>query len=394
MIQEQNYSLNRGFTYFATLALSGVGFLVGNIFPLINGGFAETKGLTMAQLGFVSSIFVFSGAVAVSTAPLWIRKVNWRITTFLGVVTIALALVAITVVEGLRNLALVTCVMGIGSGLTQATTMTGLGDRPSPERAYGLSLAIQMAIQSVVVLLATHYLLPRFGFGGFLISIAAFAATVSLLAVALPSNQVSMKGRSEATQTALTWDRSLLPPAFGLFAIATFMAGILAVWFFMERIGHDAGLSNEQIGLALAVSGVATVAASGLVGVAGGGVTDLTGTFAGIVIAMAGLFALGTGSSQFYTVGVCAISCGWGIAQPYLWGMTARVDRSKLLYAASPAALGFGGSIGISIGGVIAESSGFGVLAISTAAIFGLTLASAWAAVKLSIQRDYLSGSR
>ena len=372
-----------GLPYLAALILSGVAFLVGNLFPLINGGFAEAKGLSTSQLGFVSSLFVLSGALVVATAPLWVRRVGWRAITIIAIVMIAAGLLACTLAQDFGSLGAATCLMGVGSGLTQSTVMTGLGDHPNPERAYGMSLAMQMAMQSGFVLLATNYIEPQFGSDGFLYSIAGFSLTLSFFALALPASPADRASDEAQTAPRLEWGRGLVSPTLGLLAIATFMAGILAMWFFMERIGHDAGLSTEQIGLAFALSGVATIFSSGLVGAVGGRISDLLGTAAGILIAVLGIIALGVSAGEFFTIGVCAISGGWGITQPYLWAMTARVDSSRQLFAASPAALGFGGAFGISIGGLIAENSGFAAMAVAAGGLFALTMLAAWSATAL-----------
>lgn len=370
----------------ALAALSGMTYLVNNLFPFINGGLAQDLHFGPRELGYISSAFILASGAIVATAPWWIRRVGWRMLTAVACLMVALALLfALSAREFVPVLAALTA-CGAAAGLMQSTTFTSLGDMPDPHRAYGWSLAAQMAIQSIVALIAASLLMPRWGLQGLLGSVALLFVISVPLCLALPATPTAgsgVHGEAEAEEIALS-PATLVAPLAGLVATATFIAGIFAIWYFLEQIANAKGIPLGTVGLAVAISGVVTVATATAVAILGSRVLALAGVAAGVVLATIGISALAFDGPAMFVLGVCGLSCGWGVGQPYLWGMTSMIDQTRRLFSASPAALGLGGAFGTAIGGQCVDRWGLTSLLYFAGACIWVGLATAAVALWLA----------
>jgi predicted MFS family arabinose efflux permease len=314
------------------------------------------------------------------SAPGWIRRLDWRPFTAVAFILVASSLVLAVFVRSFSGALVALAACGFFVGAMQATLVTGLGDSNDPQSAYSWSLAGQMLLQSIMALVASSYVLPRWGVGGLLWSTAALFLACAPLCALMPHGAPTEPAFDRHRGTAPIVVRDLVAPLLGLAATATFMAGIFSIWYLLENIGHAAGVSLDAVGWAVALSGIATVVTAGGIAMAGRRLPTMAGVAIGVGITILGVATLWIGSGPLFVLAVCGLSCGWGIGQPYLWGLTTDIDRTRRLFSASPAALGLGGALGTAIGGECANRWGLPSLVLFAVASIAATLPLALAA--------------
>jgi predicted MFS family arabinose efflux permease len=249
---------------------------------------------------------------------------------------------------------------GIGSGMVLAATSTSVAVATNPNRVMGLGLTIANLLFFAAFLVTPRVVLD-FGPRNLFISVALYIATsavtvphISGLATSVPPT------RSESARVVL--DRTKVTAlAFGLLSLNI---GLGAMWSFVERIGHEIGLSSEQTGLVLAVCPMAMIAGSATAGLMGNRFGDRWPLFIGCILC--GLACYGTTLSTAlpgYAVGLLIFNFCYLLVGPFaLAGVPSTLDPSGRLAAAANGLMWLGYSAGVAAGGIIADRASVKVI--------------------------------
>lgn len=357
----------------AAAYLSGLNMLVVNLQPLILGALADSYGLSDRQLGHIGAIFIgFSTACFVS-GPLWVRRVDWRTFSRLMIVLASAALIAGAFVAAPGVILALFAILGLIKGGLGIPSFASLGDSSNPDRNYGVSVGFQAFLSAAVTAPAAAYVIPRFGVSGLFLTIAALVASGLVACRWLPRAGVDGPRRAAEAKVPLArvgiLSSSAVAAWIALLAIAAFTGGILGFWYFIERIGVDRGVTHAIIGLTLSLCSLATIGTASIAAWLGGRFPSLTFVCAGSLLILLGFGSLRFHGDAAYTGGSLAFAMGWGLAQPAYYAVIRKVDSTRRLFVAAPAA---GGTAGVVIGmvaGPIIEAGGYGAITMASGAL-------------------------
>lgn len=353
-------------------AISAAAFLISlaqliiNLQPIILGALADAYGLSDRQLGHVSAIFVGSVALTTTTAPLWIRKVDWRITSYIAAVGAAGVLFIGSRLTTFLSILLLFAGVGVAKSLLYAPSFASLGDTKNPDRSYAVATAAQGVLAAITTALITSYFLPRFGVAGAFATLAAFLFAAVLICPWLPRRGPARFQSATAVPGEGAVTRGVLPAMLALLALGLFIAGILGFWYFSERIGAARGVAPALIGATLSFAAIASIAGAALVTWLGGRLASMVFVIAGTIIVIAGYLLMGIPGDAPYVIGTLLFAAGWGIAQPPYWSILRVVDVSNRIFVAAPVVTGVAGVIiGFAAGPVIEMLGYSGLLLVS-----------------------------
>jgi predicted MFS family arabinose efflux permease len=140
----------------------------------------------------------------------------------------------------------------------------------------------------------------------------------------------------------------MLPGLMALFACFIFNLGIMAVWAYLERMGHGAGLEASFIGNTLAVSLAGALFGAVVAAIIADRFGRVKPLIITIVIQLIALLLLGGElSGTAFFIGVMLFAFAWNFPVPYQLAITVSMDVSgrlvvlflsavKLGYAAAP----------------------------------------------------------
>ncbi len=351
--------------YIAIAAFLTVNNLFYNTLPIILGGLAENRGFDESEIGLLGSIFLAGQMVTNITGPLWVGKVNWKLTVGLSMALCAL-LVAASAHVGFGMIATFYVIAGSMTGVALACMFCQISNMDNPVRAYSISLIAQCVFAGFLVIVFQSYVLPVFGFEGLSYLIAVLFLISILFIVSVPKNlttQLAAKG-SVSGQDA---EFSAFKTAFsfwafvGLTGIVIYYTGQTGVWAFVERMGNSRGFDADFIGIVAAGS----LILSGL----GAWAADLTGDrlgnfkplVLGIFVFIISMVILAATNDQYlYFLAIILYSCAWNYMLPYQLLVVRRADESGTYASMIPAFQAIGSALGpVSVGMLIVDGGGY-----------------------------------
>ncbi len=362
MNQSQNSSKA---AYIAIAAFLTVNNLVYNTLPIILGGLATQRGFDESEIGFLGSVFLAGQMLTNITGPLWVGKVNWKMTVSVSMALCAV-LMAISAHVDFTMIAITYVIAGGMTGIALACMFCQISNMDNPVRAYSISLIAQCVIAGVLVIVFQSYILPVFGLEG-LSYLIAFMFLISIaFIVSVPKNlatQLLSKGKNELEkQDVALFKTSFSFWAFvGLTGIVIYYTGQTGVWAFVERIGNSRGFDADFIGVVAAGS----LILSGLGAWAADITGDKFGNFKplvfGIVVFIISMIILAvTADKYLYFLAIILYSCAWNYMLPYQLLVVKRADRSGTYTSMIPAFQAIGSALGpVSIGLLIVDGGGY-----------------------------------
>lgn len=346
-------------SYFTSLTMLAI-----NVQPLVLGALAVGYGLTDRDLGQISAVFIGSTTLATLTAPLWVRRVDWRLFSLITLVLCsAVFAFGATSSTGTHFLLLFT-VLGLVKGCVGTPAFASLGDASNPERAYSVSIIWQNVVAALVTIPLSSFVIPRYGAGGMFLALAAIFLTGVFACRWLPRRGRDVEVTPGASQAAPIFSRHAVAPLVGLLALGLFTAGVLGFWYFVERIGAGRGHSTGFIGIVLSLGALATILSAGLAAWLGGRAPSRVAVLGGSFMLLIGFALLRIPGEFAYAASAFLFSLGWGLAQPSYWAIVRKIDATSRLFVASAAAQGASGVVIGLVAGPIIERGGYDLLMI------------------------------
>ena len=143
--------MDRGQVILSAVVLSALGALFYNLMPLFLGVAQDYRGLDNRSIGLLSSMFFVGYTLTTSTAFFWIRRINWKTLTWLGLATGGLALLmgGYTQNHGL----LMACIFIAGGAfsIVYGIGTTALADTSNPARWYGLKVSAAAMLGAILL---------------------------------------------------------------------------------------------------------------------------------------------------------------------------------------------------------------------------------------------------
>ncbi len=343
--------------------ISAVGASFFLIMPLFLGVLAEEHGLHDAQIGYLGSAYLAGFTVVSASAVAWISKFSWRNSTLIFLVSLIVACVMMSQVQGFELLMLTLAVMGGAAGGAFAVATRVISGVKKTDRAFGLKLLAEQIVGAGLMFTIPVFVLPLWGLDGFAFCVAVLFLFLGLSAFWLPSNskdQSQLLLSGEKRGRVLVW--------LGLLGIIVFMLGLSGLWAFIERIASREGLADADIGAMLSVGllfGAVGAALSALIGDKLGHV--IPHIFGSTLLLICFLLLAKEFRVMEFGVAASLFSGMWTFLLAYQMGSVARYDKDLRMTVLIAPAVALGATLGPGIAGSLVDSSGYGSVLVMAA---------------------------
>jgi len=323
-------------TAFKTIVAIGAGMFLGvlsaNSLPLLIGALLDGLAINNAQAGALGTLELLAVAGATFALASKAGKISCARLALVGTLIAIVGQLISTLTDSFYLLLLARVVVGGGLGCAYAAAAMAAASTRNPDRAvgYGNTTAL-VAVALYLPVLAI--IIAEFGYRGAYIGLGVLCFILIPLLRWLRYDGES--DSSAETKSGL----AVLPLASLLAAITFFNIAAGAVWGFAERMGVQAGLTVDQIGLIIATGTISGIIGSTL----GGWLGDRWGRALPVIISLviAGLayFVLaGAADAITYIVGINLYWVTYMFLFPLFIGTGAALDHDKSGRAATLAA--------------------------------------------------------
>ena len=355
--------------------LFAIAVMPGAVAPGIVGAAADSMGLGETQLGLLIGLYFAGFGIVSATSYLWIRKVNWRVYSSIGVIMMGFSFILAGMIEGYPTLLFLMFVVGIGAGLFASPSITILGDGTEAEN--GFSWMIIFSVAGAAALLALFPIVGKTGGFSSVMNLLGGSTLATLLLIPLiPINNKKEEKSNESDTVKVekfSWSNDrMTQPILALLVMALFCWAFGGSWAFFERIAYYAALPATETGQALAIGTL-----FGTIG------APLAAFFIkripmyycyAITIASIAITLLFLNSSSLtsiiYLLLVCSFQFWVNAGFCLMMAQTAEVDIIGRFVALIPAAQSLGNTVGAPINGLVLELSGVNAMLILTMLIF------------------------
>jgi MFS family permease len=228
--------------------LTSICLLPTMLMPYLVGAAARSVSADPRQLGWVAAAVLGGPIALMAISVLWVRRRSWRRLVFAG---LAFSAVGYGLAAEARSFPSLIVFISLGSSalaIAYAPPICLLSDTADPDRNFGYAFFLQIVASGLVGLVATA-LQDRYGPRAIFAVIAiVFALSLALLRW-LPDAGAKREAAGAAPAEGSTW-----PIWMGLIGMLLLNGGQMAVWAFFERIGHEAGFTEREVGNMIALA--------------------------------------------------------------------------------------------------------------------------------------------
>jgi MFS family permease len=310
------------------------------VLPLYVGAAAQYLALSQQQLGFLAAAVATGSAISSVVMMFLVRRLPWRPMAWVALLLMLVPMTMSLWVDNAAAFMAFQAMAALGGGSLYSLALTALADSRHPDRAFGFSVAAQVAFQVLGMLLLPG-LVSRAGLVGVLLVFIAMELLGLLLVRALPDTGKPLPpvvGRAAIVS---------LPALLALAGCFFFFFNIGAVWAYLERMAVLAGFGAQQIGSGLAIGvalGIPGALLASWCGDRFGRVGPLTIGAVGTVVA---LLLLGPGMSlPVYVLAAALYNFVWNFSLAFQYAAVNAVDPGGRGVAAAPAFHGAGAAAG------------------------------------------------
>ena len=355
--------------------LFAIAVMPGAVAPGIVGAAADSMGLGETQLGLLIGLYFAGFGIVSATSYLWIRKVNWRVYSSIGVIMMGFSWILAGMMEGYPTLLFLMFVVGIGAGLFASPSITILGDGTEAEN--GFSWMIIFSVAGAAALLALFPIVAEIsGFRGVTNLLGGSTLATLLLIPLIPVNNEKEEKSNESDTVKVekfSWSNDrMTQPILSLLVMVLFSFSFAGSWAFFERIASYAALPAAETGQALAIGTLFGTIGAPLAAFLMKRIPMYYCYAITILSTVVTLYFLNSSSltSIIYLLLVCSFQFWINAGFCLMMAQTAEVDKIGRFVALIPAAQAFGGAPGEIINGVILERYGLNEMLILTMLVF------------------------
>ncbi|MCP3869167.1 MAG: MFS transporter [Gammaproteobacteria bacterium] len=348
-------NIDRTSAILAACVISALGAMIYNILPLFLGVAQDVRNYSDQQLGFITAIYFLGFFLVTISAFFWVRKIDWKLASFIAAILTVFALLGSSIAEGFIGFLLCMFIIGSTSSALYGIATTMLGDTTKAARSFGFKIGAEAALGALLMFTLPSLVVERWGFIGILFTGAVVALLLSIAIVWLPRKGVKGEDETEKMPDLGQIDfRRQLPVILGLLGIFVFFGGISSLWAFLERMGNDGGYAAVDVGTALSVSLIGAMAGSFIAAFVGEHMSRRTpllfamATFFGAVILLTYVDGVG-----FFTVGCALFAMSFGFSLPFQVTIVSDFDSSGRFVVLTAPALALGGIAGPAIAGML-----------------------------------------
>ncbi|EAW39887.1 major facilitator family transporter, putative [marine gamma proteobacterium HTCC2080] len=346
------------------------------VMPMIVGGLIDSYGFSEQQAGAVASAEGVGLVLGLLMAALWVRTVRWRSSLFVGLAGYALLNFGSSMAEGHTQIMALRFLSGYIGGCVFAIVVAALGDNREPDRAFGIGQAVQGLLMGLLFMLAP-LLMSIFGVNGVFYMMAALALLAIPFLPRFPQSGVIQTAVTDSNGGGKTPVKVIALLYLSLLGGFVYYLAVFGFWGFIERIGMQAGLEQDAIGLALGVSQLAAIMGA----LIAAGAAQRFGRFMPLLVALLGQLCVlwllvGQFSSLAFYAGACAYQGLYVMATSYQLGVVATLDNKGKFIVIMTALQGLGAALGPSIAASLVSDGDYSAVnwAAAGALVFSLGL--------------------
>ena len=324
----------------AAIGLTVIAMAAFLVLPLYVGAAAQTLKLSQQQLGFLAASAAAGSAISSVVMMFLVRRMPWRRLGTAALLLLLLPMIASLLVEDALGFMALQGLAALGGGSTYSLALTALADSRHPDRAFGLSLAAQVAFQ-----VAGMLLLPRLVSGAGLDGVLGVFIALELLGLLLVR---WLPDAGKALPPAASKAAIInLPVLLALGGCFFFFFNVGAVWTYIERMAVLAGFESQQTGIGLAIGVFFGIPGALLASWCG----DRFGRVGPLAVGAVGtLMALGLLNQAMpfatYVLAAALYNFVWNFSLAYQYAAVNAVDSGGRGVAAAPAFHGAGAAVG------------------------------------------------
>lgn len=344
----------------STSLISALGALMFLLLPVIIGITTDSLNLSEQQSGLLVSFYFLGFLVACAFSPLITTKLNWKSTSYFGVLLMTTGLLLIAFLPSYQLVLLLLSVIGAGSGTLFSLAIVILSNTENAERYFGIKIMFEQVLGALLLFIIPTFVVATFGFQGSFLAISFVVLLLGLASFSLPkSSLVTNKAITNNTKsdapTSLSFNIKLW---IALFCLCLFFGALSTLWSFVERLAVANKLNGDDIGLGLSLS-VMGGAAGGLLAAYVGNKLNLKKSILYITPLL--LLIVWAFYLQFtfivFTLAAFSLSLCWNFSLAYQMKIVINQDPSKASWLAS--FLAIGGIICPALGGFILGLAGW-----------------------------------
>ncbi len=361
-------------TLLAVCLASTIGGLPFNALPILLGSLSEQFSLSAQSAGLLGSVCFFGYLIGTLSSVVIVKRFCLQKLTIL-----CAALLCVLLIISAKSQETVQTYIWFGVGYCAALmTCLGLmllGAMPNKEQVLGFRQGTELTVTAAVLFIIPAYITYQYGYVGTVIAIAVVIAILSVSSFFLP------KGRQEYSQSVLFKEQIKIPlkawAALGIFLL--FATGNIALWAFLERMGHEIALDPTQQGIIFAILKVLGGLAAFSVIFVGNRIGYKAPYYIIAVVLFLGLYLIFLGMNKnspsfyFFAAGVWIweVAFTWGCV--YQTAAVARFDPTNKAIMLIPTAFALSAMIGPYSGGLL-MTQGSSILLVFTATMSVLAL--------------------
>lgn len=215
------------------------GAIIFALLPILIGQIAERFALNDAQIGLTSSAYFTVYALISLSAPVWIRRVNWRYAALSGYALQILGLFLLQQSSSHTAVIAAMLIAGAGSAVLLPISLALVGDMLRKERAYGITIALGQLVPTILLLG-----ISAAWFGSYGLDNSTALLIGNVVVCLLCSWQLPAQGERTTAERQTAGTNSWGAYA-GLIGIAVSFGGFAAMWVFVERVAADNELGTN-----------------------------------------------------------------------------------------------------------------------------------------------------
>jgi MFS family permease len=297
------------------------------ILPGYLGELAKTKGFSDQQLNYIASAELGGMALGATLATLFFARLGRRQVGTAGCCAAIIGNLIAFVSLGYVPLLIMRVTVGVGDGICVALCYVVLGESRDPDRSFGLFVALQLLVGTILLVFLPHYVqyVGVLGiFGGFSIFFAIVYVGILRLTGACGGRRVNGDPSMETNVGSIP-----LVAIIALCGLMLYFTSQAAVWANVSLMGSSFGLTDGQIALTLSFSTLAGLAGALIAATMGNRLGRVLPLASSLLLALTALWILmGRRAIVPYGVAVAFINFAFNYTAPYQLACLAAVDRT------------------------------------------------------------------
>jgi len=219
----------------SALTMGTIALLVIGLQPILLGAMVEMHSASLEGVGIIAMAEIVALGLGVVLGDALLPLPRLRIIAIMAALFVSAIDVATIFANGDVKLAVVRSVAGLGEGVLVWVTTCVIVRSQAPDRIAGIFLVMQTLAQAAVAAMLAGIIVPRAGWHGGFIALAAISLLPCIIAVWLPAGVPPLAAQSfDKFRWSMT---AALPPTIALLQ----MAAIGALWAYLELLGKRAG---------------------------------------------------------------------------------------------------------------------------------------------------------